>query len=139
MSTIIGAGERMDSFLKLMKYASSFVVIGPKKKRLNASEEPWFYQPGSEKAACCRDSVRTYFRKGRGRSLSQSPVPTAYHGQSVGLCGIETAVKPEGRVKLGSLLAEIGRQARLTEEDAAIFDSLRDKTPARVVNFDDPA
>lgn len=52
---------------------------------------------------------------------------------------LETAVKPEGRVKLGSLLAEVGRQARLTEDEAAIFDSLRDKTPARVVNFDDPA
>lgn len=52
---------------------------------------------------------------------------------------LESAVKPEGRVKLGSLLVEIGRKARLTEEEAAIFDSLRDNTPARVVSFDDPA
>ena len=52
---------------------------------------------------------------------------------------LETAVKPEGRAKLGSLLAEIGRHVRLTEDEAAIFDSLRDKNPARVVNFDDPA
>lgn len=52
---------------------------------------------------------------------------------------LETAVKPEGRVKLGSLLAEIGREARLTKDEAATFDSVRDKTPARVVNFDDLA
>lgn len=52
---------------------------------------------------------------------------------------LETAVKPEGRVKLGSLLAEIGRQAKLTKDEAATFDAVRDKTPARVVNFDDLA
>jgi len=52
---------------------------------------------------------------------------------------LATAVKPEGRVKLGSLLAEVGRQVGLTEAEAAVFDSVRDKTPATVVQFDDPA
>jgi len=49
---------------------------------------------------------------------------------------LERAAKPEGRVKLGSLLAEIGRKAKLTEEEFAAFDSVRDKTPARAVSFE---
>jgi len=52
---------------------------------------------------------------------------------------LETAVKPDERVKLGSLLADIGRQASLTNEESAIFDSLRDTAPAQVVEFDDLA
>ena len=49
---------------------------------------------------------------------------------------LASAVKPEGRVKLGSLLADIGRKARLTDEEFAIFDEVRDKTPARPVRFE---
>lgn len=49
---------------------------------------------------------------------------------------LESVVKPEGRVKLGSLLAEIGREARLTDDEFAIFESVRDKAPARVVSFE---
>ncbi len=49
---------------------------------------------------------------------------------------LESVVSPEGRVKLGSLLAEMGRQARLTKDEAAIFDQVRDKSPARPVSFD---
>lgn len=49
---------------------------------------------------------------------------------------LAAAVKPEGRVKLGSLLADIGRKTRLTDEEFAIFDEVRDKTPARPVRFE---
>lgn len=49
---------------------------------------------------------------------------------------LESAVAPEGRVKLGSLLADIGRQAKLTDEEFAVFDQVRDKTPARSVSFE---
>lgn len=49
---------------------------------------------------------------------------------------LESAVSPEGRVKLGSLLADIGRQAKLTDEEFAVFEQARDKTPARPVSFD---
>lgn len=49
---------------------------------------------------------------------------------------LEAAVSPEGRVKLGSLLADIGRQARLTDEEFAVFEQVRDKSPARTVNFE---
>jgi antitoxin FitA len=49
---------------------------------------------------------------------------------------LESAVRPQGRVKLGSLLADIGRQARLTEEEFAILDSVRAKAPARELKFE---
>lgn len=49
---------------------------------------------------------------------------------------LERAVKPEGRVKLGSLLAGIGRQVKLTDEEFAAFESVRDKAVAKPVNFE---
>jgi plasmid stability protein len=49
---------------------------------------------------------------------------------------LESAVKPEGRLKLGSLLADIGHRAKLTDEEFAIFEQVRDKTPARPVSFE---
>jgi plasmid stability protein len=49
---------------------------------------------------------------------------------------LEAAVKPEGRVKLGSVLADIGRRARLTDDECAIFERVRDKTPARPMSFE---
>jgi len=52
---------------------------------------------------------------------------------------LATAVKPEGSIKLGSLLAELGRQARLSDEEFAVFDSVRDKNVAPVADFDDLA
>ena len=52
---------------------------------------------------------------------------------------LQAAVKPEGRVKLGSLLADIGSQVGLTAKETAVFDSGRDSSPAQVVSFDDPA
>jgi antitoxin FitA len=48
---------------------------------------------------------------------------------------LESAVKPEDRVKLGSLMAEIGRRAGLTDEDVAVFEKVRDRTPAEPVRF----
>ncbi len=49
---------------------------------------------------------------------------------------LEKAAKQEGRVKLGSLLASIGREAGLTNEDVESFDRLRDKTPAEPSRFE---
>jgi plasmid stability protein len=49
---------------------------------------------------------------------------------------LKTAVKPEGRIKLGSLLAEIGRSVRLSKEEFAVFERLRDKAPAGTVDFE---
>ncbi|WP_089724526.1 FitA-like ribbon-helix-helix domain-containing protein [Candidatus Thiosymbion oneisti] len=49
---------------------------------------------------------------------------------------LENAVKPEGRVKLGSLLADIGRRAKLTDENFAVFEQVRGKTPTQPVSFE---
>ena len=49
---------------------------------------------------------------------------------------LESAVSPQGRVKLGSLLADMGRRAKLTDEEAAGFGQVRDKTPARSPSFE---
>ena len=49
---------------------------------------------------------------------------------------LESAVSPQGRVKLGSLLADLGRQARLTDEEFAVFSQVRDTTPARPPRFE---
>ncbi len=49
---------------------------------------------------------------------------------------LETAVSPAGRVKLGSLLADVGRQARLSDAEFAVFGQVRDKTPADPVRFE---
>lgn len=51
---------------------------------------------------------------------------------------LEHAARPEGRVRLGSLLAEIGRDARLSSEEQALFDAAvsRDRAPAQPIDFD---
>ena len=49
---------------------------------------------------------------------------------------LANAVKPQGRKQLGSLLAEIGRQARLSDEEFAIIEQVRDKTPAWPMTFE---
>jgi len=49
---------------------------------------------------------------------------------------LENAVQPEGRVKLGSLLASIGRKINLSDEEFSIFEQSRDKSPAKPVDFE---
>lgn len=52
-------------------------------------------------------------------------VQAALHGRSAEakIRGIlERAVKPQGRVKLGSMLASIGRALKLSDEDCAVFE-----------------
>lgn len=48
---------------------------------------------------------------------------------------LESAVNPQDRIKLGSLLANMGQQARLTEEEFASFETVRDRTPANPLTF----
>lgn len=49
---------------------------------------------------------------------------------------LESAVKPPERARLGSLLAEMGRRARLTDEEVAAIEAARDRSPARPVSLD---
>jgi plasmid stability protein len=48
----------------------------------------------------------------------------------------ETAVRPAGRVKLGSLLVAIGREAGVTNKDVDALQRLRDKSPAAPLRFE---
>jgi len=49
---------------------------------------------------------------------------------------LENAVQPEGRIKLGSLLASIGRKINLSDDEFSIFEQSRDKSPAKPVDFE---
>lgn len=49
---------------------------------------------------------------------------------------LQSAVSPPGRMKLGSLLADIGKRAKLNNEEFAVFEQVRSKAPARPVNFE---
>jgi plasmid stability protein len=49
---------------------------------------------------------------------------------------LQAAVNPQERVKLGSLLAEVGKRAKLSDEEFAVFEQVRSKVPARPVSFE---
>jgi plasmid stability protein len=49
---------------------------------------------------------------------------------------LEAAVRPSGRVKLGSLLAAIGRDAELSNSDVEALHRQRDRTPAEPMTFE---
>ena len=66
-------------------------------------------------------------------------VRAAQHGQSMEAevrAILEAAISPQGSVKLGSLLAEMGRRAKLSDEEFDVFEQMRDKTPSRPVSFE---
>ncbi len=66
-------------------------------------------------------------------------VRAAQHGRSTEAEVREilaAAVKPEKRVRVGDALAAIGRKVGLTDEEFAVFENVRDKTPAKPASFD---
>jgi antitoxin FitA len=63
----------------------------------------------------------------------------ALHGKSMEaeVRGIlESAVSPEGRLKLGSLLADMGRRAKLADEEFTVFEQVLSKAPGHPVSFE---
>jgi plasmid stability protein len=48
---------------------------------------------------------------------------------------LEDIVKPQGRLKLGSLLVEIGREAHLTDELVDLIND-RDRSAPREIDFE---
>jgi plasmid stability protein len=48
---------------------------------------------------------------------------------------LEEAVKPQGRLRLGSLLADVGRKMKLTDDEVALINE-RDQSLPRPVNFE---
>ena len=66
-------------------------------------------------------------------------VRAAQHGRSTEAEVREilaAAVKPSSRVRVGDALAAIGRKLGLTNDDFAVFENLRDNTPAKPLSFD---
>ena len=49
---------------------------------------------------------------------------------------LEEVVKSEERVQMGDALAALGRKIGLTNEDFAVFEQVRDKTPAKPMRFE---
>jgi plasmid stability protein len=49
---------------------------------------------------------------------------------------LENAVKPAERIRMGDALAALGRKICLEDEDFAVFEQLRDKTPAEPMRFE---
>ena len=52
---------------------------------------------------------------------------------------LEKAAGRPTKRETGAVLVEIGKTMALTEGEAAIFASVRDKSPMRAAQFDDPA
>ncbi len=49
---------------------------------------------------------------------------------------LEEVTRPETRLLMGDALAALGRKVGLTNEDFAVFDQIRDKTPAEPMKFE---
>jgi plasmid stability protein len=59
-------------------------------------------------------------------------VRAAMHGRSTEAevrAILQNAVKPAERIRMGDALAALGRQIGLQNEDFAVFEQLRDRTP----------
>jgi plasmid stability protein len=48
---------------------------------------------------------------------------------------LEDAVRPAGRLQMGTLLADMSRKIGLTNADVEALNQTRDKTPAEPVSF----
>jgi plasmid stability protein len=49
---------------------------------------------------------------------------------------LESAVKPEARIRMGDALAALGRKIGLTNQDFEAFDRARDTAPADPLRFE---
>ena len=49
---------------------------------------------------------------------------------------LESAISLQGRVRLGSVLADMGRRAKLSDDEFAVFEQVRNKVPARPPSFE---
>jgi len=66
-------------------------------------------------------------------------VRAATHGRSTEAeirAILENVVRPQQRIRLGTALAELGRRVGLTNEEVAVLEQVRDKTPAEPMRFE---
>jgi len=85
-------------------------------------------------------AASNYVRNLLDEVLRAIRIQAAHHGRSTEAeirDILERAAKPEGRVKLGSLLASMAREVGgLTDEEHVLFESVRIKSAARAVSFE---
>lgn len=61
------------------------------------------------------------------------------HGQSMEAEArdiLANALHPRGRVQLGSLMQQLGQQARLSPAEFAVFEQVREHSPARATGLE---
>ncbi|WP_246327095.1 FitA-like ribbon-helix-helix domain-containing protein [Burkholderia guangdongensis] len=66
-------------------------------------------------------------------------VRAATHGRSTEAeirAILESVVRPQQRIRMGTALAELGRRVGLTDEEFAIFERGRDRMPAEPMGFE---
>ena len=66
-------------------------------------------------------------------------VRAAEHGRSTEAevrAILESAVKPESRVRMGAALAALGHRLRLTDKDFEFLESARDRSQAEPMKFE---
>ena len=49
---------------------------------------------------------------------------------------LEEVTRPETRLKMGDALADLGRKVGLSNEDFAVFEQVREETPAKPMRFE---
>lgn len=49
---------------------------------------------------------------------------------------LESVVRPQQRIRMGTALAELGRRVGLTNEEFTIFEQVRNKAPAEPMRFE---
>jgi hypothetical protein len=84
--------------------------------------------------------LETLVAKPTARQLSDHLGYTRCRGQSSSN-GEERSISPQatcppGRRRSGHLLTKVGKNGQLTDEEAAALDCVRDRSPARAVDFE---
>lgn len=66
-------------------------------------------------------------------------VRAAAHGRSTEAevrAILDASVRPEGRLRMGDALAELGRRAMLTDDDLDALEASRDREPVQPLDFE---
>jgi len=81
-----------------------------------------------------RDVIVTDPVKDIGKIISNRRIGHDFHGNSLKAEMHATptvAVKPDSPIRMGDALVALGRKLGLTNKDFAVFEQIRDKTPAK--------
>ena len=70
------------------------------------------------------------------RALKARAASRGHSTEAEGRAILADAVKPAERIRLGSLLAGIGQEVGLTDEEFAIFENVRDRTSTPTLDLE---